>query len=150
MTKFQIEVNGPLRGGDPGRRLIEPQPGGAAPYFDRMPVPFAPRPGEWLLLEAHHIFGSDELSMGSDGIAGQAPQPYLGLGAADSAKLGVTDGQEVAVSVQGNREILLPVRIRPALPAGIALVPCGLPSLAGLALPAWGIVGQAGSGEMRL
>ena len=31
LTRFQEEVNGPLRGGDPGRRLIEPSERGTSP-----------------------------------------------------------------------------------------------------------------------
>src|SRR6185312_14740393 len=42
VNKFQDEVGGSLRGGDPGVRLIEPT--GAAPrYFDRVPEAFAKR-----------------------------------------------------------------------------------------------------------
>ena len=40
---YQSEVGGPLRGGDPGRRLIEPAAGTPPPYFDRIPPPFEPQ-----------------------------------------------------------------------------------------------------------
>ena len=51
VNKFQDEVGGPLRGGDPGRRLIEPptRPGDA--MCDAVvPAAFEPRAGEWLVV----------------------------------------------------------------------------------------------------
>ena len=43
VNKFQDEVGGPLRGGDPGVRLIEPTSGAAPHYFDGVPEAFAKR-----------------------------------------------------------------------------------------------------------
>ena len=62
LNKFQDEVGGPLSGGDPGERLIEPTPAKKTAYFENVPAGFEPRAGEWLLLPLHHIFGSEELS----------------------------------------------------------------------------------------
>jgi NADH-quinone oxidoreductase subunit G len=66
LNKFQQEVGGPLRGGDPGRRLIEPGRQLRTPYF---PAP------SWSELNAspepaprYHIFGSEELSSLAPGI----------------------------------------------------------------------------------
>ncbi len=41
INKFQTEVCGPLRGGDLGRRLVEPEDGADAGYFDDYPPAFA-------------------------------------------------------------------------------------------------------------
>ena len=97
LHKFQTEVNGPLEGGDIGVRLVEPRAGddrheGSAPPQGpaaavggaRVPPPFEPRPGEWLLVPYHHIFGSGELSMFTAGIAERAPLPYVALNEADA------------------------------------------------------------------
>ncbi len=62
VNKFQDEVGGPLRGGDPGVRLIEPASGAAPHYFDGVPEAFAKRDGEWLIVPLYEIFGSEELS----------------------------------------------------------------------------------------
>jgi NADH-quinone oxidoreductase subunit G len=43
VNKFQSEVGGPLRGGDPGRRLIEPAQNDGDAYFEAVPALFAPR-----------------------------------------------------------------------------------------------------------
>src|SRR5882724_5845165 len=76
LNKFQSEVGGPLRGGDPGRRLIEPAAVERVPYFVTVPRAFQPRDDEWLILPLYHIFGSEELSILAPGIAERAPQPY--------------------------------------------------------------------------
>ncbi|HEX9020297.1 MAG TPA: molybdopterin-dependent oxidoreductase, partial [Nitrospirota bacterium] len=68
LNKFQQEVGGSLRGGDPGGRLIEPAPGGKPAYFTAMA---AVAPGEKTLPQ-HRIFGSEELSMYSPAIAEMA------------------------------------------------------------------------------
>ncbi len=40
LNKFQQEIGGPLRGGDPGKRLIEPAANGQAHYYhaDASPI----------------------------------------------------------------------------------------------------------------
>jgi NADH-quinone oxidoreductase subunit G len=40
VTKYQREVGGPLNGGDPGVRLIEPKPSAAVTYFRETPDSF--------------------------------------------------------------------------------------------------------------
>ncbi len=45
-NKFQQEVGGPLRGGDPGIRLIEPDMSTMPSFFISLPNAFEPRAGE--------------------------------------------------------------------------------------------------------
>jgi NADH-quinone oxidoreductase subunit G len=61
LNKFQSEVAGPLVGGDPGVRLIEPARDEGLSYFREVPGAFTPRQQEWLFLPVYHIHGSDEL-----------------------------------------------------------------------------------------
>jgi NADH-quinone oxidoreductase subunit G len=67
LNKFQQEVGGPLKGGDPGKRLIEPMQKEKPDYFTDIPAEQAsgrdqpPVPG-------YHIFGSEELSAQSPAI----------------------------------------------------------------------------------
>ena len=63
-NKFQDEVGGHLRGGDPGVRLIEPGAGSDARRAMSIAIPaaFVARAGEWQALPLAHIFGSEELS----------------------------------------------------------------------------------------
>ncbi|MFP5305007.1 MAG: NADH-quinone oxidoreductase subunit NuoG, partial [Gammaproteobacteria bacterium] len=70
VTKFQQEINGPLRGGDPGVRLIEPGAGGA--YYDR-PAYRAPQQLECVWL--YELFGSEELSVRGPAVASRVPAP---------------------------------------------------------------------------
>jgi NADH-quinone oxidoreductase subunit G len=132
LNKFQSEIGGPLRGGDPGRRLIEPPASDDGHYF-AMPEPAAlPEEDEYLLVPVHHIFGSEELSMASPGIARRAPQPYLALSPEDAL---AGEGEKVRLLIKG-RTLDLPVKLLPGMPHRTAGLPAGLPGLPKMALPA--------------
>lgn len=147
LNKFQSEVGGPLCGGDPGMRLIEPCSAGAK-YFTSVPEPFEPRLGQWLLVPLYHIFGSEELSVLGPAVAQRVPEPYLRLNPTESAKLGIRDGSSVVVSV-GNRTLSLIVKIVPSLPDGAAGLPVGLVGLEGISLPAWGRISPTSGGPKK-
>jgi NADH-quinone oxidoreductase subunit G len=137
LNKFQSEVGGPLRGGDPGRRLIEPASVEEVSYFRQVPAAFKRRDDAWLLVPVYHIFGSEELSILTPGVAERAPQPYLGLNPDDANGLPVKDGEELELSID-SAVYRLPVKFMPELPAGVAGLPVGLSGLPGFVLPAWG------------
>jgi NADH-quinone oxidoreductase subunit G len=132
VNSYQKEVGGPLRDGDAGIRVLDPAPENGKPYFSSIPAAFEPRAGEWLLVPIHHIFGSDELSLAAPGIAELAVEPHVAVRSG-----AFTDGEKVEVTCAGGT-FQLPVRIRPELPPGVAGLSAGLPSLAGVRLPAWG------------
>jgi NADH-quinone oxidoreductase subunit G len=136
LNKFQEEVSGPLRGGDPGQRLVEPEQesGRLVSYFDAIPPAFEPVAGHWLLVPVQHVFGSEELSALAPAVDSLAPSPYLGLDAADTGVLGVEEGSEVEVAA-GGWTARLPVRLM-RLPKGVAALPVGLPGLGWVELPA--------------
>jgi NADH-quinone oxidoreductase subunit G len=183
LNKFQDEINGPLRGGNPGCRLIEPtnvaMPGSAsenpapagaprAAYFTEIPLAFEPRSGEWLAVPLQHVFGSEELSMLTPGVAERAPKPYLALHPEDLAALTGTaipvgdagtpsapnpvpvtgEGETFILEITGPEEAtglhgsaatyVLAARLTPGLPRGLVGVPAGLPGLPFTAFPAWG------------
>jgi NADH-quinone oxidoreductase subunit G len=137
LNKFQSEVGGPLRGGDPGRRLIEPPQGQAAPYFREAPGPFAAEDGTWLVVPLYHIFGSEELSVHTRAIAQRAPGPYLAMNSQDAQSLKAAEGDVIELAF-GKTVHRLPVLSVRSLPRGLAGIPVGLPGLEGLNLPAWG------------
>jgi NADH-quinone oxidoreductase subunit G len=137
INKFQDEVGGSLRGGDPGVRLIEPASGAAPHYFDGVPEAFAKRDGAWLIVPLYEIFGSEELSRLAPAVRERVPQPYLALNADDAVSLHVVDGAMVTVALAGE-VFRLPIRVRPALPAGVAGMVVGLCGPIGNFLPAWG------------
>ena len=135
VTKFQAGVSGELRGGHPGKRLIEPVETATPRYFHDIPRAFSPREGLWLVIAIHHVFGSEELSARSAGVAQLAPQAYIAFNAGDAAELGVQNGRMIELKIAGAKRSL-PVKIVPSLPKGVAGVPAGIPPLTGLTLPA--------------
>jgi NADH-quinone oxidoreductase subunit G len=124
LNKFQQEVAGPLRGGDPGKRLIEPA-GEKASYFHNIPEAFKSEEDEWLVVLLYHIFGSEELSILSPGIAGRKPKPYLALNPEDAKRIKVHDGETVELSL-GALKHQLNVNILSGLPGGVAGLGSGL------------------------
>lgn len=136
VNKFQSEVGGPLHGGDPGRRLIEPNGLNEIAYFRQIPETFEPRSGQWYVIPLYHIFGSEPLSLLTPGIAERAPQPYLALNPEDEHSP-EAEGEIIDLTIQ-DVTYHLPVKFRPELPPGVVGVPSGLPDLPGLLLPQWG------------
>ncbi len=139
LNKLQEEVGGPLRGGDPGVRLVEAAASAEPAYFDAVPSGFTPRDGEWLIVPRHHIFGTEELSVQSPAVRERAPQAYLAMHPTDAARLRLAAGEPVDLTV-GDVSYRVACRAAPDLPRGVAEFPAGLPGLAGLILPAWGTI----------
>lgn len=132
-NKFQDEVGGSLRDGDPGVRLIEPAADAAADYYGPAPSAFAVRNGEWRILPLQHIFGSEELSSLAAPVESRIPDAYVAIANADAEKLGVAAGAEIEVAV-GAVQLRLPARLSATLPAGTIGLPIGLkgiPALSG-------------------
>lgn len=141
LNKFQQEVGGPLRDSTPAIYAISPQEEATLSYSSTIPPSFVRRNKEWLLLPAQHIFGSEALSMYTAGIRELAPSPYLGLNIADMQRLNVQEGQRISLIVE--RQVLkLPVKTVDSLQAGTALLPVGLPEMAFVSLPTWGLLLQ--------
>jgi NADH-quinone oxidoreductase subunit G len=139
LNKFQTEVGGPLRGGDPGQKLIENIKNSEVNYFDHIPSAFRPHPDKFLIVPVFHIFGSEEFSVLSPAIAELAPRPYIGFSTADINRLRVHEGDEIDLIINGSA-FRLPTKCIPALPQGIAGMPVGLPGMRWVSLPSWGRV----------
>jgi NADH-quinone oxidoreductase subunit G len=142
VNKFQSEVGGPLHGGDPGRRLLEPPDDARTNYFHTIPAAFQPQQGAWLAVPLYHVFGSEELSMYAPAIAELAPAPMLHLNPADAEQLGLAEGQPAAVSL-GEQTYRAPVALTETLPPGVVAVPVGLPGAPIVGLPAWAAIAGA-------
>ena len=124
--KFQQEIGGELRGGDPGVRLFEPS--GAAAKASLNGVPSGDGGGKGLTLTPlYHVFGSDELSRRAPGIAALSPQPYFALHPEDAAPLRVSGGETLSAG-----GVTLPVRIEPSLARGLLGYAAGYVETAGL------------------
>lgn len=127
-NKFQDEVGGKLRFGDPGVRLFETSENGLD-YFTSVPARFQPQDGKWRIAPYYHLFGSDELSQRAPVFQSRMPQPYIKLNPADAAKLGVNAGTRVSFSYDGNT-VTLPVEIAEGLTAGQVGLPMGMSGIA--------------------
>ena len=127
-NKFQDEVGGKLRHGDPGVRLFEASASGLE-YFTAVPASFQAEDGKWRIAPYYHLFGSDELSQRSPIFQSRMPQPYVKLNPADAAKLGVNEGAMVFLRVDG-QALSLPLVISAGLTAGQVGLPMGMPGIA--------------------
>lgn len=95
--KFQAEVGGPLKGGNPGSLLdpIEVQgPTDAHTLFRSVPTPEVSN-GQLVASASYHIFGSDELSSSSWPIAQRSTGPFVRLHSNDALKLSAEAGTGV-------------------------------------------------------
>ena len=147
VAKFQDEAGGPLHGGDPGRRLIEPSPKPAeAARNETVPPAFKARAGEWLVVPLYHVFGSEELSVLSRGVAELTPKPYLALRPEDLQRLGAADGDEIELTLNG-APLRLPAKSWPTLANGLAGLPVGLPGMPAVSLPAWAALRRKATAE---
>ena len=140
LNRFQEEVGGPLRGGDSGVRVLSPAP--EAAYFATPPPPFTAVTGKWLVVPAYSLFGSEELSQLSPGVAERTPAPRLALHPDDARTLGVAADGQVVLTL-GDRTWSLAVRVSPGIPRGVAELSMVLPAVRGVALPAWGNIAGA-------
>ena len=136
-NKYQQEIGGALRGGDPGLRLFQNKTQKKADYFRIAPEDSVRRDGNLLVVPIHHIFGSEELSAGSSSVAQRCPAGYIMLGVKECQARGVVAGQLLSFDIDGQR-YELPVRIGDGLPEGLGGLPCGLKGLPYVELPAWG------------
>ena len=125
-NKFQDEVGGHLRAGDPGVRLLEAA-GNALPWF-AVNAAFNPAAGTWQVAPLHHLFGSEENSARAKPIQERMPEPYVALACDEAARLGVNDGALLALRVNG-QALRLPLQVRDDLAAGLVGLPVGLPGI---------------------
>src|SRR5690606_25650626 len=123
--RFQQEVGGPLRGGDPGMRLLGGK--GGQEWYTEIPSAFVPSADGLLAVPLHQIYGSEELSRLAPAIAERIPQAYLAMNAAEAAKRGLTGAASITLGI-----LRLPLRIVPELPDGVAGFPIGFPETSGI------------------
>ncbi|UUY07653.1 NADH-quinone oxidoreductase subunit NuoG [Pseudomonas sp. J452] len=125
-NKFQDEVGGHLRAGDPGVRLIEAK-GASLPWF-AVTAAFNPAQGTLQAVPLHHLFGSEETSSRAAPIQERIPQPYVALAKAEADRLGVNQGAWLSLSVNG-QALRLPLQINEDMAIGLVGLPVGLPGI---------------------
>ncbi|WP_440466240.1 NADH-quinone oxidoreductase subunit NuoG [Pseudomonas sp. YH-1] len=136
-NKFQDEVGGHLRAGDPGVRLIEAK--GEALWFSEIPAPFHTAASQFKVVPFYHLFGSEENSSKAAPVQERIPQTYVTLAKAEADRLGVNEGAIIRLTVKG-QELRLPLRVSEELGAGLVALPIGLQGI-----PA-GVIGAVAEG----
>jgi NADH-quinone oxidoreductase subunit G len=142
LTRFQEEVDGPLRGGDPGVKVLgsrtnEIASKGRAGYYTESEESFHTEEGKFLVLPGYHIYGSEPTSVLSKAVASRATKGYIGLSAADASERGLTEGDRIEIAI-GERSLSLPYRAIKGLPQGICVVPVGTEGVGYVGVPALG------------
>ncbi len=123
-NKFQDEVGGHIRAGDPGTRLIESS-GDSLNWFASVPRAFNPAQGTWQVVPFFHLFGSEENSSKAAPVQERIPAAYVALAKSEADRLGVNDGAMLSLSVAG-QTLRLPLRINEELGAGLVALPAGI------------------------
>ncbi|MCX2899751.1 NADH-quinone oxidoreductase subunit NuoG [Pseudomonas mandelii] len=123
-NKFQDEVGGHIRAGDPGTRLIESS-GDSLNWFAAVPRAFNPAPGTWQVVPFFHLFGSEENSSKAAPVQERIPAAYVALAKSEADRLGVNDGALLSLNVAG-QTLRLPLRINEELGAGLVALPAGI------------------------
>lgn len=123
-NKFQDEVGGHIRAGDPGTRLIETS-GDSLNWFASVPRAFNPAQGTWQVVPFFHLFGSEENSSKAAPVQERIPAAYVALAKSEADRLGVNDGALLSLNVAG-QTLRLPLRINEELGAGLVALPAGI------------------------
>ncbi|HGE8241042.1 NADH-quinone oxidoreductase subunit NuoG [Aeromonas sp. 82P] len=131
-NKFQDEVGGKLRAGDPGRRLLEATDQQAEGkellgWFTTIPAPF--KAAEALqVVNYAQLFGGEELSARSPVIQARMNEPELVLNPLDAERLALHGGSQVSFS-WGGSHWQLRLRLSEQLSAGLVGLPLGVNGL---------------------
>lgn len=136
INKYQIEVGGPLHGGNPGKRLIEPNGNGNVSSASQKTEP--PQ-GNFEVLPKYDIFGSGELSSLSPAIAKRIPAASVSISEKALSDKNLAHAVNIRISNE-SEEITLPVKINNSLPDNVLLLPKGFPETAGLSFPFTGTI----------
>lgn len=126
-NKFQDEVGGNLRAGDPGVRLFEAA-NGQLDWFAAIPTSYQPAPSGLQVVAYSQLFGSEELSQRSEVMQARMATPQLVLNPADAARYQLSAGSQVALS-WGGGHWRLELRLSEQLASGLIGLPLGMAGL---------------------
>lgn len=135
VNKYQEEVGGSLKGGNPGKLIFTALTNGSAKYYDSIPKTFVNESSRLLAVNIHHIFGSDEQSMNAPAIVERATKPYVLVNVEDADALKMKEGDTFSFGLDG-QPYQLEVRVSIDIAKGIAGIPFGLPGMPYVELPA--------------
>ncbi|TVZ28644.1 NADH dehydrogenase subunit G [Gillisia sp. Hel_I_86] len=145
INKYQIEVGGPLHGGNPGKRLFGSVETTNLDFSENIPSHFSPKQGKWWVLPLYHIFGSDELSAQGPAVKERIPQAYIALNEDDALDHNIKEGDLLEISVKAEKHHF-PARLHSGIPQGIFGLPKGLKETAGIEFPFWTTIKSISNG----
>ena len=135
-NKFQDEVGGHLRDGDPGVRLFEPAADARADYYGPAPLAFVARSDELRVVPLQYLFGSEELSARAAPVQKRIPSAYIAISASDASRLGLQANDSVEVTLGANT-LRLAALISNELAFGTVGLPLGFDGVGFVAVNSW-------------
>ncbi|MFM1897288.1 MAG: hypothetical protein RLZZ385_2362 [Pseudomonadota bacterium] len=150
ISKFQDEVAGQLRQGSAGvvLRQADSASGGKLSYLP-VSAPLTVEKGRFAVVEAFHIFGSDELSARAAPVRERSPRAYAALCPQDAEGLGLQRGHGLRLE-EGDTGLTLPVVVRNKVTPGTVVVYGGPARQGRYALPAAVSLSSAGPMDAAL
>lgn len=126
-NKFQAEVGGHLRFGDPGVRLFDQYKQQNVKWFTAIPSAFQSGQ-QFQVAPLWRLFGSEELSQRSAVMQQRMSKAEVVLNPQDANRLGIAEGHVLQINCCGV-EIILPVRYSQDLSQGLVGLPVGMPGI---------------------
>lgn len=120
-NKFQAEVGGHLRAGDPGVRLFTSK-GETLPWFT---ASSATATDTLTVVPLYHLYGSDEMSAKAAPVQECIAEPYIALNNEDIAQFNVQPDDQLKLTVNG-QEMSLMVRLDTGIEKGLIGLPVGI------------------------
>lgn len=121
-NKFQSEVGGSLRAGDPGVCLIKNK-GELLPWYTAPTLISAGEQG-LLIVPLYHLFGSEENSSKSAPIQERIVEPYIALNCADAIQQNVQEGELVKLKIN-EQDVCFTIRLNLGIEKGLIGLPAG-------------------------
>ena len=147
INQFQIEVGGPLHGGDPGLRIFDSNSSGLNENqfinaaIGSLPVTEAREKDDTVLVcAAVEIFGSESMSRRSPALAELAPDIYLRLHSKDAGRLSLVDGcayRVQLISETFETSLNVVIDIDNTIPGNVAVIPAGYAETRWWQQPRW-------------
>jgi NADH-quinone oxidoreductase subunit G len=134
INKYLDEPNGKMKGGDSGIKLIKQTGSLAVSYFKPEKQSNVLQKGEWLIVPAFQIFGSEELSSSATTLAKRIAEPFVYMNPDDSVELDVKTGDFIQLEIDAIH-LKIKVITEESIGKGIAGCSVNLPGMPYIDLP---------------
>ena len=126
-----------MKGGDTGIKLIVPIGNPDRIYYKPLFQPVELQAGEFIMIPAYQIFGSEELSSSAATLAKRIPEPFIYLNTEDGKELDVETGEWIQLET-ATTKFQLKVRWEDSIKKGLAGISVGLPGMPFIEVPGKG------------